>query len=174
MIHDCSPPSLSLSHYLIDKPHSQLIMITQWRKVNHGPTPASFIPHGIFFTSNKFWVIIHRGKGHVMVGVQLINLVTKAGAWEGEEGDVSSLELLVSFKFQRFVPESWQWSTSKTQKKCFKFWTRQRLKAWFLQYDYWRKGVKQIWFFFTILSWTTKLIRMANQHWNKLSLKCYD
>ena len=95
-----------LSHYLIDKPHSQLIMITQWRKVNHGPTPASFIPHGIFFTSNKFWVIIHRGKGHVMVGVQLINLVTKARAWEGEEGDVSSLELLVSFKFQRFVPES--------------------------------------------------------------------
>ena len=38
-----------LSHYLIDKPHSQLIMITQWRKVNHGPTPASFIPHGNIF-----------------------------------------------------------------------------------------------------------------------------
>ena len=73
-----------------------------------------------------------------MVGVHLINLVTKARPWEGEGGErgrESSLELLVSFKFQCFVPESWQWSTSKTQKKCFKLWGRQAGSAQFLQSD---------------------------------------
>ena len=60
---------------------------------------------------------------------------SKTVAWGRleEQGLVPS-QLLVSFKFQCFVPDSWQWSTSKTQKKCFKLRTRQQ-RPQFLQYD---------------------------------------
>ena len=51
---------------------------------------------------------------------------SKTVAWGRleEQGLVPS-QLLVSFKFQCFVPDSWQWSRSKTQKKCFELRGRQ-------------------------------------------------
>ena len=63
-----------------------------------------------------------------MAGSQLINLVTKARPWHGggwRSRDSFPSQLLVSFKFQCFVPDSWQWSRSKTQKKCFELRGRQ-------------------------------------------------